>query len=186
MDVQVRLWWADGRGMDTFASSASAGSVVVSADPLRLAISAYLARFKGISREHTCSDLNVFVIWCSERGVQPLAARRTDVELFVRWMQETRRFKPSTVARRTLVLSGFYRTCVIDGVLDHSPAEHICRRGHRRGHHRLGRGTRPPRPASRRQAHQGGAGPATTIGVLERLATALTADLVVTLTPKAA
>jgi integrase len=42
-------------------------------------------------------------------------------------MQETRRFKPSTVARRTLVLSGFYRTCVIDGVLDHSPAEHICR-----------------------------------------------------------
>jgi len=127
MDVQVRLWWADGRGMDTFASSASAGSVVVSADPLRLAISAYLARFKGISREHTCSDLNVFVIWCSERGVQPLAARRTDVELFVRWMQETRRFKPSTVARRTLVLSGFYRTCVIDGVLDHSPAEHICR-----------------------------------------------------------
>jgi hypothetical protein len=50
----VRLTWADRRGMDAFASPASAGSVVVSADPLWLAVSAYLARFKGISREH-CS-----------------------------------------------------------------------------------------------------------------------------------
>jgi hypothetical protein len=48
--------------MDTFTSSASAGSVVVSADSLRSAVSAYLARFKGVSREHTCSDLKVFVI----------------------------------------------------------------------------------------------------------------------------
>ncbi|MBY8855380.1 tyrosine-type recombinase/integrase [Nocardia sp. CA2R105] len=42
-------------------------------------------------------------------------------------MQETRRFKPSTVARRTAVLTGFYRTCVIDGVLEHSPAEYVRR-----------------------------------------------------------
>jgi len=27
----------------------------------------------------------------------------------------------------SLVVAGFYRTCVIDGVLDHSPAEHIRR-----------------------------------------------------------
>jgi site-specific recombinase XerD len=113
--------------MNTFTSPVSAGSVAVSADPLRLAMSAYLARFKGISREHTYSDLNTFVTWCTERGVEPLAARRTDLELFVRWMQEIRRFKPSTVARRTSVLAGFYRTCVIDGVLDHSPAEYVRR-----------------------------------------------------------
>jgi site-specific recombinase XerD len=113
--------------MDTFTSPVSAGSVVVSADPLRLAMSAYLARFKGISREHTCSDLNVFLAWCSDRDVQPLAAQRSDLELFVRWMQETRRFKPSTVARRTSVVCGFYRICVIDGVLDHSPAEYVRR-----------------------------------------------------------
>ena len=113
--------------MTTFTSPVSAGSVVVSADPLRLAVSAYLARFKGISREHTCSDLHAFVTWCTERGVEPLAAQRTDLELFVRWMQETRPFKPSTVARRTSVLAGFYRTCVIDGVLDHSPAEYVRR-----------------------------------------------------------
>ena len=39
-------------------------------------------------------------------------------------MQEVRsRFKPSTVARRMAGATGFYRTCVIDAVLKHSPAE---------------------------------------------------------------
>ena len=45
----------------------------------------------------------------------------------MRWMQETRRLKPSTVSRRTSVVAGFYRTCVIDGVLEHFPAEHLRR-----------------------------------------------------------
>lgn len=42
-------------------------------------------------------------------------------------MQEIRRFKPSTVSRRFSVIAGFYRTAVIDGYLDHSPAEHVRR-----------------------------------------------------------
>jgi integrase/recombinase XerD len=42
-------------------------------------------------------------------------------------MQEIRRFKPSTVSRRFSVVAGFYRTCVIDGLLDRSPAEHVRR-----------------------------------------------------------
>ena len=41
-------------------------------------------------------------------------------------MQEVRRFKPSTVSRRFSVTAGFYRTCVIDGLLEHSP-EHVPR-----------------------------------------------------------
>jgi hypothetical protein len=31
------------------------------------------------------------------------------------------------VSRRTSAVAGFYRTCVIDGVLEHSPAEHLRR-----------------------------------------------------------
>jgi integrase/recombinase XerD len=42
-------------------------------------------------------------------------------------MQEIRRFRPSTVSRRFSVTTGFYRTCVIDGILEHSPAEHVRR-----------------------------------------------------------
>ena len=96
-------------------------------DQLRLAVAAYLARFKGSSREHTESDLRCYLTWCAERGLDPLAAWRPHLELYVRWMQEIRRFKPSTVSGRFSVTAGFYRTAVIDGLLEHSPAEHVRR-----------------------------------------------------------
>jgi hypothetical protein len=38
-------------------------------DQLRLAVAAYLARFKGSSRDHTASDLRCFLTWCAERGL---------------------------------------------------------------------------------------------------------------------
>jgi integrase/recombinase XerD len=97
------------------------------ADPLRLAVAAYLARYTGSSRDHAYSDLRCFLAWCAERGLDPLAASRAQLELYIRWMQEVRRFKPSTVSRRFSVTAGFYRTAVIDGVLEHSPAEHVRR-----------------------------------------------------------
>ena len=96
-------------------------------DRPRLAVAAYLARFQGVSRYHTESDLRCYLTWCTEHGLDALAARRPHLELYIRWMQEIRRFKPSTVSRRLSVTAGFYRTCVIDGVLEHSPAEHVRR-----------------------------------------------------------
>ena len=107
--------------------SAQAGEPVPHADRLRLAVAAYLARFKGTSRDHTSSDLRCYLTWCAERGLDPFLARRPHLELYIRWMQEVRGFKPSTVSRRFSVTAGFYRTCVIDGVLEHSPAEYIRR-----------------------------------------------------------
>ena len=96
-------------------------------DQLRLAVAAYLARFKGSSREHTESDLRCYLAWCAERALDPLAARRPHLELHIRWIQEIRRFQPSTVSRRISVTAGFDRTCVIDGLLEHSPAEPVRR-----------------------------------------------------------
>lgn len=97
-------------------------------DPmLRLAVAAHLARYKGETRVHTASDLNCFLRWCLEHSLNPLEAERAHVELYLRWLQEVRRLKPSTVSRRLSVISTFYRTCVIDGVLKHSPAEYVRR-----------------------------------------------------------
>ncbi|WP_439657753.1 tyrosine-type recombinase/integrase [Lentzea sp. HUAS TT2] len=94
---------------------------------LRLAASAFLGRYTGVSRVHSESDLRLFFAWCAERDLPPLAAQRAQIELYVRWMQEVRRFKPSTVSRRMAVVTGFYRTCVIDTVLEHSPADYVRR-----------------------------------------------------------
>lgn len=96
-------------------------------DVLRLATLAYLARYKGGTRMHTESDLRIYLNWCAERHLEPLAVRRAHVEMYVRWLQEVRRFRPSTVSRRLSVVAGFYHTCVIDGILEHSPADHVRR-----------------------------------------------------------
>lgn len=42
-------------------------------------------------------------------------------------LRDVRSFKPCTVSRRLSVATGFYRTCVIDGVLEHPPAEYVRR-----------------------------------------------------------
>jgi hypothetical protein len=36
---------------------------------LRMAVAAYLARFKGSSRAHTESDLRCYLSWCAGRGL---------------------------------------------------------------------------------------------------------------------
>jgi integrase/recombinase XerD len=51
-------------------------------------------------------DLRALLGWCAERGIEPLCAERRHLELYVGWMQEARRYKPSTVSRRTSVLCG--------------------------------------------------------------------------------
>jgi hypothetical protein len=110
-------------------SPSAAASVAQVPEPigLRAAVAAHLARYKGISRVHTDADLRVYLIWCTDQGLDPLAARRSEVELYVRWLQEARQLQPSTVSRRLSVVIGFYRTCVIDAILDHSPADYVRR-----------------------------------------------------------
>ena len=66
------------QGMTTFTELAFASFDAPEpfTDKLQLAVGAYLARFKGTSREHTESDLRCYLAWCAERGLDPLAARR--------------------------------------------------------------------------------------------------------------
>jgi integrase/recombinase XerD len=47
-------------------------------------VAAYLARFTGTSREHTGSDLRRYLAWCAGRGLDPLAAQRPHLELYIR------------------------------------------------------------------------------------------------------
>ena len=122
-------------------------------DQLRLAVAAYLARFKGSSREHTESDLRCYLAWCAERGLDPLAARRPHLELYIRWMQEIRRFKPSTVSRRFSVDGR-----VLPDLRHRRPAGALTRRarppalGPRRSHRPWGSPTCSSRPCSPRPA----------------------------------
>ena len=78
-----------------------------------LAAAAYLGRFKGSSREHTESGLRCYLTWCVGRSLDPLAARRPDLELTV--FRKTRGAETAEVARAM-------------------HAQSICEAGHSRGH----------------------------------------------------
>ncbi|MEV7630571.1 tyrosine-type recombinase/integrase [Actinoplanes sp. NPDC089786] len=94
---------------------------------LHAAVAAYLGRYRGESRVHTGSDLKAFLTWCAGQELAPLNLGRAEVERYVRWLQEVRRLQPSTVSRRLSVVVGFYRVCVIDQILAHSPADYVRR-----------------------------------------------------------
>src|SRR5262245_31053724 len=102
---------------------------VARADHLVLcaAVAAYLGRYRGQTRLHTESDLRVFLRWCADEDLDPLAAVRADIERYLRWLQDVRRYQPSTVSRRLSIVVGFYRVCVIDQILQHSPADYVRR-----------------------------------------------------------
>jgi len=66
------------------AASPVSGAGVVSSDHLVLlaAIAAYLGRYRGQTRLHIESDLRIFLRWCADEGLNPLAAVRVDIEPF--------------------------------------------------------------------------------------------------------
>jgi len=109
-------------------SSVPDQAVVVSDERvLRAAVAAYLGRYRGESRLHTGSDLKVFLTWCVGQELDPLELGRVEIERYVCWLQEVRCYQPSTVSRRLSVVVGFYRVCVIDQILTHSPADYVRR-----------------------------------------------------------
>lgn len=94
MPQMVNLWAVDAsrRALGTGGMEISqpgpavSGIVVATSGVLRLAVAVYLARFKGQSRVHTESDLRGYLVWCEQRGLDPLAASRPHVELYIRWL----------------------------------------------------------------------------------------------------
>src|SRR5918993_4702156 len=105
---------------------------------LQLAIAAYLARYRASSRAHAGLDWRGYLGWCADRDVDPLAASRPQVELYVRWMQEVRRLKPSTVLPADLD-----RGRVLPPA---RPARAADLRSHEPDHRPPRRRTRSPRP----------------------------------------
>jgi hypothetical protein len=69
----------------------------------------------------------VFLRWCTDQDLDPLSAAGVDIERYLRWLQDVRRYQPSTVSRRLSVVVGFSGVCVIDQLLPHSPADYVRR-----------------------------------------------------------
>lgn len=95
-------------------------------DTLDLMVEGFLARFDSpATRTAYAGDLALWRSWCEAVGIEALAAERSHIEFFARWLQVERRNGKASVNRRLVCLRSFYRTLVDDRVLEHSPAENI-------------------------------------------------------------
>jgi hypothetical protein len=75
-----------------------------------LAVAGFLAGYCGSTRRSYATDLRLYASWCHETNLTLFSVRRTHLELFGRWMEETGRMR-STVARRLSTLTSFYKYC---------------------------------------------------------------------------
>lgn len=95
-------------------------------DEARLAVAGFLARYSGSTRTSYTTDLRQFFTWCAEYNLDVFAVRRGHLELWARTMEE-RGLARATIGRRLSTVAGFCRFAVIDGTIEHSPAEYVRR-----------------------------------------------------------
>ncbi len=126
------LFWAPGLGltwrchMTTTPTTEVAVVDPVFSDVERYALAAFLAGYRGLTRDAYALDLRQFMMWCEEHDVRLLRARRADIERFARDLEDRGRAR-STVARRLCTVAGFYRYAEQEGLLERSPAAHVRR-----------------------------------------------------------
>ena len=72
-------------------------------------------------------DLDGFARWCSELGVDVLAASRVHVDAWARHLAEVEHCAAATIARKLAAVTAFYRHLVLEEVLVANPGVHARR-----------------------------------------------------------
>ena len=96
----------------------------VFSDVEQYALAAFLAGYRGLTRDAYAVDLRQFIAWCQEHKVRLFAARRADIVCFVCDLEARGRAR-ATLARRLCTVAGFYRYAEQEGLLERSPAAHV-------------------------------------------------------------
>jgi site-specific recombinase XerD len=96
------------------------------ADPLHLAVAGFLARYTGRTLATYQSHLKLWIGWCDEVGIAPLAVGRPHVELWLRALEE-RHLASATRSDKFNVVHLFYKYAVIDGLVPKDPTQYVNR-----------------------------------------------------------
>lgn len=95
-------------------------------DPERYVLAAFLAGYRGLTRDAYALDLRQFIAWCHEHDRRLFEVRRADIECFASDLEARGRSR-ATVARRLCTVAGFYRYAEQEGLLERTPAAHVRR-----------------------------------------------------------
>lgn len=79
------------------------------------------------TRQAYSTQLRLWFDWCQRHGLEPLSeVRRPHVELYAREL-EAHGLAPATIALKLVVITGWYRYCIEEQLIEHSPAVHVRR-----------------------------------------------------------
>jgi integrase/recombinase XerD len=87
----------------------------------------FLASYPPITRNTYRIALRQWFTWCHQHDIAVLAAERTHIELWLRYLQEQRGLMGSTACGKLGAVSGFYKAAVVDGHLAANPAAYVRR-----------------------------------------------------------
>ncbi len=102
-------------------------------DPWTVYVLAWLASQRSPGTMGTYRPVAAqWTTWCTTRGVDPLRARRQHVDLWAAHLRDHgghhgRPAAPKTVARKLATIASLYSYLVVEGVLEHSPVQHVRR-----------------------------------------------------------
>ena len=89
-------------------------------DQSSFAAAAFLIRYREPTLSSYRTDLRCFWQWCAEQNLEPLAARRAHIELYIRAL-ERKGYAAATVRRRLSTVSGLFKYAVIDELITRDP-----------------------------------------------------------------
>lgn len=84
----------------------------------------FLADYEGKTRDAYEYHLQGWITWCERHRIEPLAADRTHVALYVRHLSEERGLRGSTVNTCITPIKGMYRWAMLEGFIDRDPVVH--------------------------------------------------------------
>lgn len=70
-------------------------------------------------------QIQQFINWCDRNNIYPAEVSKDEIKRYRRWMIETKKFKPATVALKLSVVRRFYQAAVEKGLLSFNPATGI-------------------------------------------------------------
>ena len=96
-------------------------------DQIRRLVAAWLLGYEShATRRNYGLDVAAWLSFCSDHGIDPLAARRAHVDAWARTASATGAAQ-RTVARRLAAVPSWYRYLVAEGLIPSSPTEHVRR-----------------------------------------------------------
>ena len=98
-------------------------------DPAKRAVFGYLAQFRGEATQRAYQlDLKHYMAWIDERRIPLLLATRTDLDMYVQWMQNhPAAWAESTIARRIGTVAGLYKWAAEEDIIVKNPAARVTR-----------------------------------------------------------